>query len=392
MNVLVWLTRDLRLHDHPALAAAAMAGRVLPVFVADPAEWAGPCASARQWEFLAETLAFLRVAFAAAGATLVVRTGESAGVLAHLVARHRIGRILSLAEPGAALRAAAGVEWQVVAEGPAPVPALLPVEGAEPGAIPPARTLRLAAERCPNRQAGGDPALWLARTPWRGRQSSVAAMERTGSRLSPWLVWGAVTGEEAAAVAGRGRLALRAAARRGSVTPPDEGAGLAAAWARGETGLPFADACLRYLAATGWLPAPLRAMVVSVAAHLMEAGPRAAGEALARASTDYDPALLWAGISVALARPVDPVALGERLDPQGAFLRRWLPELAGVPDAALHRPWRWQGARRLLGHRYPEPVADPATALRACRSGRVASVAMPPRRRNVAPGQLHLSL
>lgn len=372
MNVLVWLTRDLRVHDHPALVAAAAAGRVLPVFVADPAYWAAPTAAARQWEFLAGVLAHARGQFAAAGAPLAVRLGPAAEVLARLVARHRIGRVVSSFEPGAELRLAAGVDWQVVPPGRADVPALLPVEGVEPGVIPPAGALRLAVDRCPNRQAGGDPAALLARgrRPGAKTGSGIDGMERAASRLSPFLAWGAVSETEAAACAGRAALARRAAAQSGQHEPPPPGAALTPAWARGETGLPFADASLRYLAATGWLPAPLRAMLLSVGVHLLGAGAREAGWALARGSTDYDPALLWAGVAAALAHPVDPVALGERLDPGGVFLRRWLPELAHLRDAALHRPWRWQGARHLLGHRYPEPLADPGQALKACRAAR----------------------
>ena len=54
-------------------------------------------------------------------------------------------------------------------------------------------------------------------------------------------------------------------------------------------------------------------------------------------------------------------------DPTGAFTRRWLPELAGVPDAFLQEPWLWPEARKLLGHRYPEPIIDVASAAREAR-------------------------
>ena len=56
MNVLVWYKRDLRVHDHPALTLAAGIGSVLPVHVVEPDLWAQTDVSARQWEFVAESL------------------------------------------------------------------------------------------------------------------------------------------------------------------------------------------------------------------------------------------------------------------------------------------------------------------------------------------------
>lgn len=390
MNVLVWLHRDLRTHDHAALTAAAETGAVLPVFVADPGEWFGATHSARQWQFVAETLAHARGCFATAGAPLVVRTGDRGEVIAKMIARHRIDRVISLGEPGPRLRAAAGIPWQVVAETDTVIapPALCPLTGVEPGSIPPARALRLMDDRCPNRQTGGDPAELLGRRPVRGRPMAVTAMERQASRLSPHLAWGSISAVEVAGLPGlRHGVTLRATAKAAASTPR-QGPSLTDAWMRGETGLPFADACLRYLAATGWLPAALRGVVASTALHVLGAGEDAAGKALARLSTDYDPDLLWYGIIT--QRPCNPVVAGQRFDPQGTFIRRWLPELACVPDAHLHRPWRWCGASMVLGRRYPEPLADPATALRSLVTA--APTRPAPRRRTAPTGQLAFAL
>jgi deoxyribodipyrimidine photo-lyase len=68
-----------------------------------------------------------------------------------------------------------------------------------------------------------------------------------------------------------------------------------------------------------------------------------------------------------IPRIYNPVKQGQDQDPTGAFTRRWLPELAGVPDAYLHAPWRWTGAGQVLGRRYPEPLVDPEMAARAAR-------------------------
>jgi deoxyribodipyrimidine photo-lyase len=67
-------------------------------------------------------------------------------------------------------------------------------------------------------------------------------------------------------------------------------------------------------------------------------------------------------------RLYNPVKQGHDHDPTGAFIRRWLPELAPVPDLWLQEPWKWAGAGSVLGKRYPEPLADPVTAARAARA------------------------
>jgi deoxyribodipyrimidine photo-lyase len=99
----------------------------------------------------------------------------------------------------------------------------------------------------------------------------------------------------------------------------------------------------------------------------------------------------------------DPIKLGLTHDPSGAFTRRWLPELAAVPNGFLQTPWKWPGAQRLLGRRYPEPIINLANAARDARAImgalrpnnplRPASAASLPRRSRPAPaGQLSLEL
>ncbi|MES2814805.1 MAG: deoxyribodipyrimidine photo-lyase, partial [Pseudomonadota bacterium] len=189
MNVLVWLKRDLRIHDHPALTLAAELGSVLPVYVVEPDLWSQPDASARQWDLVAESLVDLREALGGIGAPLVVRVGDAVQVLAGLCQRHGITRIVSHEETGnlwtygrdrrvAAWAKGAGVEWVEVPQSGVvrrlptrdiwaasrdgfmarpvlPVPALRAVAGVEPGLIPTARALKLAPDPCPHRQLGG---------------------------------------------------------------------------------------------------------------------------------------------------------------------------------------------------------------------------------------------
>ncbi|NHB78203.1 FAD-binding domain-containing protein [Rhodobacter calidifons] len=451
MNVLVWFKRDLRLHDHPALSLAAGLGPVLPLYVVEPELWAEPDASARQWEFLAESLADLRVALTGAGAPLVVRTGDAVEVLASLCRRHRITRIVSHEETGNAWTFArdrrvagwargAGIDWVELPQsgvvrrlpsrdawsarrdafmaGPTlPAPALCPVEGVEPGPIPSARALKLAADPCPHRQLGGrargldlmDSFLTRRAEPYRTAMSSPLSAERACSRLSPHLALGTLSVREVvqATVA---RAAERPGGRWGgalasfqarlawrdhfiqkledepaietrclhraaeSLRPRDPDAARLAAWEAGETGLPFLDACLRYLRATGWLNFRMRSMVMAAASYHLWLDWRATGAILARRFTDYEPGIHWPQVQmqsgttgINTPRIYNPVKQGLDQDPTGAFTRAWVPELAAVPDRFLQTPWAWEGAGTLLGRRYPAPIVDPAAAQRAAR-------------------------
>ncbi|MBL9056238.1 MAG: deoxyribodipyrimidine photolyase, partial [Rhodobacteraceae bacterium] len=66
-------------------------------------------------------------------------------------------------------------------------------------------------------------------------------------------------------------------------------------------------------------------------------------------------------------RIYNPVKQGLEQDPTGAFTRRWLPDLAAVPDGFLQEPWKWPGFAKIAGRRYPEPLVDPVAAARAAR-------------------------
>ena len=297
------------------------------------------------------------------------------------------------------------------------LPALTGVAGAEPGTIPTAQMLRLADDRCLHRQAGGrarglaalDSFLTSRGQPYRAAMSSPLTGERACSRLSPHLALGSLSVREvaratAARQAGRpvggwggslasfqSRLAWRDHFMQKLESQPDietrclhratEGlrprepdAQRIAAWARGETGLPFLDACMRYLAATGWLNFRMRSMVMAVASYQLWLDWRATGPVLARLFTDYEPGIHWPQVQmqsgttgINTIRIYNPVKQGLDQDPAGTFTRRWVPELAPVPDSFLQEPWKWPGAAGLLGRRYPEPLVDAAAAARIAR-------------------------
>jgi deoxyribodipyrimidine photo-lyase len=145
---------------------------------------------------------------------------------------------------------------------------------------------------------------------------------------------------------------------------------------------------MRYLNATGWINFRARAMLVSFATYHLWLDWRLVGQTLARKFTDYEPGIHWpqvqmqSGVTgVNIPRMYNPVKQGLDQDPQGRFTRRWVPELADVPCDHLHSPWRWSGAGRVLGRRYPEPVIEPAAALRDARAKLAAIRAAPKARR-----------
>jgi deoxyribodipyrimidine photo-lyase len=152
-----------------------------------------------------------------------------------------------------------------------------------------------------------------------------------------------------------------------------------AAWAEGRTGLPFVDACMRSLIASGWLNFRMRAMLMSVACHHLDLGWRDCGLVLAKLFLDYEPGIHWSqcqmqagSTGINTIRIYNPIKQGQDHDPKGLFMRRWLPELAAVPLVHLHEPWTMATSLQVqigcvLGVDYPQPSVDPAAAAREAR-------------------------
>ncbi len=148
------------------------------------------------------------------------------------------------------------------------------------------------------------------------------------------------------------------------------------AWAAGRTGYPLIDACMRWLARGGWLNFRMRALVMSFAAYPLWLHWREPSLHLARMFTDYEPGIHYnqcqmqsgtTGINT--LRIYNPVKQARDQDPEGEFVRRWVPELAGVPTEHLFEPWKMGDAqRREFGARdYPEPIVDHVAAVREAR-------------------------
>lgn len=300
-------------------------------------------------------------------------------------------------------------------------PKLRPIDGLAPGIIPAAKDLGLADDPCPLRQRGGRRAaqetlysfLHQRAQTYRRAMSSPVTGEYACSRLSAHLAWGTMSMREAAqATWARQREVKLDGLRdgwRGSLSsfsgrlhwhchfmqkledapsietealhpatkglrPAEPDAARLEAWCKGETGLPFVDACMRYLRAGGWLNFRMRAMVMAVSSYHLWLDWRQPGLHLARQFTDYEPGIHWpqtqmqsgtTGINT--VRIYNPVKQGGDQDPTGTFTRRWVPELAEVPDKFLQDPWKWDGARAILGKSYPAPIVDPVIAAREAK-------------------------
>lgn len=156
-------------------------------------------------------------------------------------------------------------------------------------------------------------------------------------------------------------------------------AGRLAAWQAGRTGYPLMDACMRSLVATGWLTFRMRALLVSFAAYSLWLHWRPVGLHLARHFLDFEPGIHWSQLQmqsgttgINTLRIYNPTKQAIDQDPRGIFLRRWLPELVGVPDLYLHEPWKMppgvqQAAGCRIGTDYPGPIVDHASAVREAK-------------------------
>jgi deoxyribodipyrimidine photo-lyase len=132
---------------------------------------------------------------------------------------------------------------------------------------------------------------------------------------------------------------------------------------------------MRSLIATGWLNFRMRAMLMAVSSYHLWLDWREPGLHLARLFTDYEPGIHWPQVQmqsgttgINTVRIYNPVKQGFDQDPEGHFIRRWVPELACLDGHQIHEPWKAEAAAKILGKTYPEPIIDHLEAARQARA------------------------
>ena len=458
---LVWFKRDLRLSDHKPLLAAARTGLpVLPLYVVEPDYWAQPFASRRQWAFIQDCLRELREHTARCGQPLCIRTGSVTDVLSKLEERYEILAIHAHQETGNSWTYARdrqvadwcrsrhiplcdypfnGIvrglssrdKWSAVRarrmadDVLSPPTSLTPVQGLDPGQIPPKSDPLFGAALTGDVQPGGRQAATdllrsfltsRARTYQHGMSAPQSA-SKVCSRLSPHISFGTLSVREVEKAVAERRAQLgpqdqmfkrslssfssrlvwrchfmqkledqpdldRVCMHRGfeGLREPFHNSEFLQAWCQGQTGYPFVDACMRSLNQTGWLNFRMRAMLVSFAAYHLWLDWRQFGPHLARQFTDYEPGIhysqlqMQSGVTgINTLRIYNPVKQSYDQDPEGKFIRKWVPELADVNLQWLHEPWKMSSelnhhAANPLGKHYPFPLVINETAMKQARA------------------------
>ena len=456
MTALLWLRRDLRLHDHPALRAALDDDRaVVAVFCLDPRLLGGRHASGPRTQFLLECLDDLSESLHRRGSALVVRNGRPEHVLPELAseldarqvywtadvsplatardaavrreleARGAEVRVLPglfvLDDPGALLTLA-GDPYRVftpfyrawLKQGRReliPAPSSLPAipRATELGTLPTLRELGLEqVVEHPSRggEAAGRRRMQSFVSEGVGRYAT--ARDDLGadasSRLSPYLHFGCISPRELEArlPSGTGADEFRRQlcwrdfyahvlahfpgnARhefqeryRGSIRW-SRGEKPFQAWCEGRTGYPLVDAAMRQLRREGWVHNRARLVAGSFLTKDLGLDWRWGERWFMRLLIDGDEASNngnWQWIASVGVDPqppfrriYNPARQQARFDPDGAYVRRYIPELRHVPDEHLAEPWTMpadvqRAARCVIGTDYPAPIVERAVARR----------------------------
>lgn len=284
----------------------------------------------------------------------------------------------------------------------------------------------------PFRQKGGrEEAIKILHTFLNGRASSYRSgissplsSEFTGSRLSPYLTWGVLSMREVLQKLRQQKILIRS---NQSIYPKGLLAGLVGfesrlhwhchfiqklesepaieyqnlhpafnhlrdeqysstaqqarlvAWCNGQTGWPMVDACMAMLRQTGWINFRMRAMIMSTASYLLWLHWRETGLHLAREFLDYEPGIHWSQVQmqsgttgINTLRIYNPVKQAKDHDPEGTFVRRWLPALRSVPNTWVFQPWLMPESLQAdyecrIGIDYPTPIVDIDQALKLAR-------------------------
>lgn len=141
-------------------------------------------------------------------------------------------------------------------------------------------------------------------------------------------------------------------------------------WSNGRTGIPLVDACMRCLHKTGWVNFRMRAMLVSFFCHHLQQSWKNGAYHLARLFLDYEPGIHYPQIQmqagttgINLVRVYSPVKNSLKHDPNAEFIKKWVPELSGLPIHFIHEPWTMTAIDASiydfeLGKDYPNPIVN----------------------------------
>lgn len=450
-TTIVWFRNDLRVHDHPALAAAQDADRVIPVFILDPRMNEGPRASANRTQFLMECLRDLRTSLQAMGSNLIIRSGDPTEQLLALAQEHHVNAvhytedfspfarsrdrdvITKLEELGIAtyghngralvdgvtgLRTQTGSvykvftpfwkNWLKLPRRPIAQLDLLPLlpQGIEVGDIPSSfanQDINLSPHPLPGgeRKAREQLSTFLNERVAHYQESQNDLGADGTSRLSPYLHFGCLSAREiesllpnnAGAEAFSRQLAWRdfymyilyhfpetvtvAFQERYRNLRWGYDEVLLAAWQNGQTGYPIVDAAMRQLREEGWMHNRARLIVGSFLTKDLGLDWRLGERHFMRWLLDGDTAQNIGNWQWIASIGVDPAPLFRRLynpssqqtryDPQGTYVKRYVPELAHVPTTYLATPWKMtlveqKNAQCIIGRDYPFPIVDHARA------------------------------
>jgi deoxyribodipyrimidine photo-lyase len=429
---IVWFRRDLRVHDHPSLTAAAReGGRVVPVFVLDDALLSGRFASGPRTRFLYGCLRELRSALRERGGDLVIRSGRPERVLRELARETGAERIhfASDVSPYAMARDrrvsealgragvevcrhpglfVAGVERPYIVFSPfhrvwrnaerrdvlgAPRKLAFPA-GVDAGRIPGVDGLESVSDPFePGEKAARERMhAWLRDGigSYADRHDLLAGGT---SELSPYLHVGCLSAREvedratdaafirqlcwrdfyAHVLLHNPRNARHAHQERMDALEWEDDEEGFLAWCQGRTGFPVVDAGMRQLRARGWMHNRARLIVASFLTKDLHIDWRRGEAHFMRWLVDGDQAQNngnWQWISSVGVDPApyfrrmyNPMTQQKRHDPDGSYVRRWVPELRDVPLAKLAEPWTMtreeqRASACMIGSDYPSPIVD----------------------------------
>lgn len=453
MNIIVWFRNDLRLHDHPALAAAVDKGdTVIPVFILNSRLLQGKHAGANRNRFLLESLQNLKENLQKLGADLVVRDGEVTEELLRLASevmaeeayctadyspfaverdvnvqaalqlkgirlktyggrlavddlesiRTKVGTVHKVFTPF--WKTWSSVPRRTLAAAPKHIPFPL---GINAGALPLLGAITSEEDLSPSALKGGETAgraklaEWLENGIEQYDLSHNDMAADATSHISPYLHFGCLSVREIetmlpendGARAWHRQLAWRDFYNYVLFYNPtnankefqekyralewSQNAGDLEKWQDGLTGYPIVDAAMRQLKQTGWMHNRARLIVGSFLTKDLWLDWRSGEQYFMRMLVDGDKAnnngnwqwIASVGVDPApiYRRLYNPASQAKNYDPTGAYIHRYVPELAKVPDEYLAEPHLMpldvqQKSGCMIGRDYPAPIVDHKTA------------------------------